>query len=153
MQNARITIHSGDQNFGPYTLEQVNIMLATGQVSGNELAWLEGTPEWQTLQTIPGVVSPPPPRPQSASSSRRRDRDRSESDRQILPAFLLAFFLGAFGVHRFYVGKTGSGIAMLVLTLTVIGAIVTVIWATIDWIMIVCGNFTDVEGRRLTRWN
>jgi TM2 domain-containing membrane protein YozV len=74
------------------------------------------------------------------------------SDRLILPAFLLAFFLGVFGVHRFYVGKTTSAIVMLVLTLTVIGAIVTAIWATIDWIMIVCGAFDDREGRRLTRW-
>jgi len=31
------------------------------------------------------------------------------SDKIILPAFLLAFFFGPFGAHRFYVGKLGPG--------------------------------------------
>ena len=79
-------------------------------------------------------------------------REAGESDRLILPAFLLAFFLGVFGVHRFYVGKTGSGIVMLVLTLTLVGAIVTAIWATVDWILLVCGAFRDGEDRRIVRW-
>ena len=74
------------------------------------------------------------------------------SPRLVLPAFLLAFFVGVFGVHRFYVGTTGSGIAMLLLTITLVGTIITAIWATIDWILIVCGAFTDAEGKRLRRW-
>ena len=32
-------------------------------------------------------------------------------------AYLLWFFLGGFGGHRFYAGKTGSAVAMLVLML------------------------------------
>ena len=79
-------------------------------------------------------------------------RPADESDRLVLPAFLLAFFLGVFGVHRFYVGKTGSGLFMLVLTITVVGAIVTSIWATVDWIIIACGGFRDDQGRLLRRW-
>lgn len=68
------------------------------------------------------------------------------SDKRILPAFLLAFFLGWLGVHRFYVGKIGTGIAMI-LTCGGLG-----IWQLIDWIMIVCGAFTDSEGRKITQW-
>jgi len=74
------------------------------------------------------------------------------SDRKILPAFLFAFFLGPLGVHRFYVGKTGSGIAMVILSITVVGLVVTGIWALIDWIMIVSGNFKDSSGKTLKQW-
>lgn len=140
----RITVRQSDQNYGPYSLEQVNSMLVAGRLAERDLAWVEGTPDWQTLGSIPGVVRVPPPL--------REERPADESECLVLPAFLLAFFLGVFGVHRFYVGKTGSGIVMLVLTLTVIGSIVSGIWALVDWIVIVCGGFRDAEDRRLVRW-
>ena len=54
---------------------------------------------------------------------------------------LLAFFLGGLGVHRFYVGKIGTGILML-LTLGGLG-----IWALIDFIIAICGKFTDSDGK------
>jgi TM2 domain-containing membrane protein YozV len=57
-----------------------------------------------------------------------------------------------FGAHRFYVGKTGSGVAMLLLTLTGVGVLVTGVWHVVDWILIVCGAFRDAEGRRLMVW-
>ncbi len=68
------------------------------------------------------------------------------SEKRILPAFLLCFFLGCFGAHRFYVGKIGTGILQL-LTLGGLG-----IWAVIDWIMIIIGAFTDKQGQKLTEW-
>ena len=70
----------------------------------------------------------------------------SATDKRILPAFLLCFFLGWFGIHRFYVGKTGTGIAQL-LTMGGLG-----IWAFIDLIMILCGAFTDAAGNKITVW-
>ena len=51
-------------------------------------------------------------------------------------AALLAFFLGTLGVHKFYLGRPGAGIAMLLISLTVIGLLVTGIWALIDFIML-----------------
>ena len=141
----RITVHHSAQNYGPYSLDQVNSMLTAGRLSDQDLAWVEGTPDWTRLGNVPGVLRVPPVQVSDV-------RDPDESPRQILPAFLLAFFLGVFGVHRFYVGKTGSGIAMLVLTFTGIGLLITGIWAMVDWIMCACGAFTDAEGRRLTRW-
>jgi len=68
------------------------------------------------------------------------------SEKRILPAFLLCFFLGCFGAHRFYVGKVGTGILQLV-TLGGLG-----IWALIDFIMIIIGSFTDKGGNKLTQW-
>lgn len=70
----------------------------------------------------------------------------SATDKRILPAFLLCFFLGFLGVHRFYVGKIGSGIAQL-LTVGGLG-----IWALIDLIILATGTFTDSEGNKITLW-
>lgn len=69
------------------------------------------------------------------------------SPKSRLAAALLAWFLGVLGIHRFYVGKVGTGILMLV-TLGGLG-----IWALIDFIVILVGSFKDKEGRRLINWS
>ena len=68
------------------------------------------------------------------------------TDKRILPALLLCFFFGVLGVHRFYVGKIGTGILQLV-TLGGLG-----IWVVIDFIMIIVGAFTDKQGKKITQW-
>ncbi|MGO4377655.1 NINE protein [Pseudoduganella sp. RAF53_2] len=70
----------------------------------------------------------------------------SESQKRILPAAILCFFLGFLGVHRFYVGKVGTGILQL-LTLGGFG-----IWALVDFIMIVVGSFRDNDGNLINQW-
>tara|TARA_Y100000817_G_C16860452_1_gene545544 strand:- start:3205 stop:3417 length:213 start_codon:yes stop_codon:yes gene_type:complete len=57
---------------------------------------------------------------------------------------LICFFLGGLGIHRFMVGKVGTGILMF-LTLGGVG-----IWALIDFIMILVGSFTDKDGNKIT---
>jgi hypothetical protein len=59
---------------------------------------------------------------------------------------LLAFFLGVFGVHRFYVGKVQTGLLMLI-TLGGLG-----IWWLADNIMILAGSFRDSEGLLVSNW-
>jgi TM2 domain-containing membrane protein YozV len=63
-----------------------------------------------------------------------------KSERGFVPTLLLAIFLGVFGVHRFFVGKIGTGILQL-LTFGGLG-----IWAMIDTIMIIVGSFKDKNG-------
>ncbi len=67
------------------------------------------------------------------------------SEKERLVALILCFFLGFLGVHRFYVGKVGSGIVQI-LTLGGLG-----IWVLIDLISIFCGAFQDKEGRFLRK--
>ena len=44
-------------------------------------------------------------------------------------AYILLLLLGLIGIHRFYLNRTGSAIAMLILTITGIGLIITFPWA------------------------
>lgn len=68
------------------------------------------------------------------------------SEKNLLVATLLCFFLGTLGVHRFYVGKVGTGIAMI-LTLGGLG-----VWTLVDFIMLLVQAFKDSEGSTL-RWS
>ncbi len=68
------------------------------------------------------------------------------SDKRIVPAAILCFFFGVLGIHRFYVGKMGTGIIQLI-TGGGLG-----IWALIDFIMIIVGSFTDKGGNRIAQW-
>jgi TM2 domain-containing membrane protein YozV len=51
-------------------------------------------------------------------------------------AYILWLFLGWFGGHNFYLGRTGVAITQLILTLTVIGWLITIIWVFVDGFLI-----------------
>jgi predicted Ser/Thr protein kinase len=109
--------------------------------------------------------APPSPNPPAPVSS----------DKGKFPALLLAFFFGVLGAHRFYVGKIWTALAQLF----ALGACVALIiacatldgdwqpalgvilgfsilgcmgWALIDCLLILCGAFTDGQGKRTARW-
>ena len=72
-----------------------------------------------------------------------------------LATLLFCLFLGVFGAHRFYTHKTGSAVAMLLITVLTgwifgFGLCITGIWALVDFIMIACEKFKDAEGKLLT---
>ena len=69
------------------------------------------------------------------------------SQKKRLVAFLLCFFLGPLGIHRFYVGKVGTAILQIVTIAGFFG-----IWILIDLILILMGKFTDKQGAPLTEW-
>ena len=105
-------------------------------------------------------VSPPPPPPPSFQGATAvatvpvwpngkpmlDAAGRPVSDKSRLAAALLCWFLGTLGIHRFYVGKIGTGIIWL-LTGGILG-----IGALIDFIIIVVGSFRDKEERILENW-
>ena len=70
-----------------------------------------------------------------------------DSGRRKWTAFFLCLFLGCLGLHRFYVGKIGTGIVWLLLFVAAPG--LGVLAALMDLILIVMGKFRDKEGRFL----
>lgn len=68
------------------------------------------------------------------------------SDKSRLTLTLLAFFLGIFGVDRFYAGRIGLGIFKLV-TFGGFG-----IWSLIDFIFAITGSMKDQYGRFIDKW-
>jgi TM2 domain-containing membrane protein YozV len=53
-----------------------------------------------------------------------------------LVAYILWFFLGLFGAHNFYLGRTGVAVAQLILSLTIVGMVITIVWALVDAFLI-----------------
>ena len=62
-----------------------------------------------------------------------------------MTTFLLCLFCGGLGIHRYYVGKIGTGI-LYTLTLGLFG-----IGYLVDFIKILCGKFTDKNGNYIQR--
>jgi TM2 domain-containing membrane protein YozV len=68
------------------------------------------------------------------------------SERSRGVALALAAVLGPFGAHRFYVGKTGTGVLMLC-TLGGAG-----LWYLYDLILVASGSFRDADNRLVSLW-
>ena len=68
------------------------------------------------------------------------------SPKSRLATSLLAWYLGWLGIHRFYLGKIGTGILMI-LTFGGLG-----VWAIIDFIVAVTGNMKDKDGKLIRKW-
>jgi TM2 domain-containing membrane protein YozV len=90
----------------------------------------------------------------------RRDRTSPKSR---LTTALLALFLGVFGAHRFYVGKTKTAIVMLCLSIVGVATAWIVIgipfiliisaWVLVDLIYAATGMATDSHGRVISCWS
>lgn len=71
----------------------------------------------------------------------------SLSGKSKMTAGLLGLLLGGFGVHRFYLGNVGIGIAQIAVTLITCGA--GALWGFIEGILILAGEWKDKDGNPL----
>lgn len=62
----------------------------------------------------------------------RGGKENKENQKSMAVAYILWFFFGSLGIHRFYTGRTGSGIAQLILS--IVGWATTVLF--IGWLIL-----------------
>lgn len=107
-------------------------------------------PSPDAAQTPPAIAQPPtaqplPPPPQAAAAAPKSK----------MVAALLGIFVGAFGVHRFYLGYNPIGIAQLVLGVLGfvtcgITTLASAVWGLVEGIMILTGKINkDAAGQPL----
>lgn len=75
-----------------------------------------------------------------------------EESKSKIAAALMAFFLGTFGVHNFYLGYNGKAMTQLLLTILSCGLLsfFTGLWSFIEGILILSGGLDkDASGKKL----
>lgn len=69
----------------------------------------------------PPLASEPPPAPQPPTQTTASSYAKEQTDKKLISG-ILAIFLGALGVHKFYLGYTLEGVIMLVVS--IVGTVV-----------------------------
>ena len=109
---------------GPFTVADLQMQVRAKRLkSSTMIRRTDGNGQWFLATEVPGLFS----------------------EREWLVALLISFFVGWFGIDRFYLGYTGLGILKLI-TFGGCG-----IWYLIDRILIAMGNLNDSDGRALRR--
>ena len=94
-----------------------------------------------TGEAVADYVHPEPEAPAAPAAKTKAPAE----PRNWLVALLLCLFLSGFGIHRFYVGKIGTGILFLIT-----GGLFGIGWL-VDLIKIAVGKFTDKQGQLLVK--
>jgi TM2 domain-containing membrane protein YozV len=58
------------------------------------------------------------------------------NSKSVLVAYILWFFVGLFGGHNFYLKRIGVAVTQLILTITVVGSVITLIRIIVDAFLI-----------------
>lgn len=134
------------KEYGSITIEQMRQWISEGRVNAQTLAQAEGSTEWKPLGTFAEFVAAMPPPVVTSYPSTVPAMDNRKSK---LVAALLGIFLGAWGVHRFYLGYTTIGVIQIVVTICTCG--IGALWGFIEGICIICGASitTDAKGQPL----
>ena len=137
-------IIGGDgRQYGPISVEQLRQWILEGRANAQTLAQPDGATDWKPLASLAEFAA------QLAASAAPPVIASEDTRKSKLIAGLFGILLGGFGIHRFYLGYIGIGVAQIVVTVVTCG--VGAIWGLIEGILILVGSSitTDAEGRTL----
>jgi TM2 domain-containing membrane protein YozV len=149
----RYFLSVGDgKTYGPYTVGELRVFVVQGRVTTASMLCAEGTTAWLPADSVlgplggmpPGSSPPIAPPPPAFGSPPFNPAAKSR-----LAAGLFGVLLGALGIHNFYLGYTGRGIAQLLISILTCGWLAPVawIWGLIEGILIFTGSIaTDAKG-------
>lgn len=101
-----------NEEIGPVSSQVLKQLAKSGSIQPFDLVWKEGMSDWVEAQQIKGLFSGKKyPRPPAI-----RIKNHNAKEKRIT-AGVLAIVLGGVGVHKFYLGKTGEGVIMLLVGL------------------------------------
>ena len=150
----RYWLTQGDgRSYGPYTVEELRRFSSEGRLGPSSMVCREGSAEWVAVATVVGPLGMPPaavppiaPPPPTAFGVQQPVPHPDARSR--VAAGVLGILLGALGVHNFYLGNTGLGLAQLLLSLLSCGWLAPAVWVwgLIEGILILTGS-TKVDAR------
>ncbi|NQU09673.1 NINE protein [bacterium] len=140
-------IGADGHEYGPANAAQLQQWVAEGRANAQSLVQAEGTHSWRPLDSYPelaglaAAVGVPPfiPGAPAVLVPGRKSK---------IAAGLLGILLGGWGVHRFYLGYIGIGIAQIFVTMFTCG--LGALWGFIEGILILTGGINlDANGQPL----
>lgn len=142
------------QQIGPMDLQSVNMALSNGQVGADAMAWYDGLDAWIPISQVEGVrlvaAGRPPPLAYPVAYQNVGYPGvgvHYPGAKSKIGYIVLGLFLGTLGIHNFYAGYTGRGLAQLLIAVflfwTIIAIPIVWIWAIVD----ICTVETDARGR------
>ncbi len=127
----------GAQQLGPAPTSVMLGMIRSGAITASTMVWRDGLAGW-----IPAGVAA------EFAFAFTKAKSYFPDAKSKMAAGLLGVFLGGFGVHRFYLGYVGIGIAQILVTVFTCG--LGWIWGFIEGILILTGTIDrDAEGKLL----
>jgi TM2 domain-containing membrane protein YozV len=153
-------LNINNKKSGPFSAEEVRLYLQKGAIENSTYFWCDGMMEWQTVGSAihlfkpqrqsAQVKQPQYEQPQYQNSQMPMQQGQAQpvmvqpvfmySGKSRVAYILLGLFLGGLGIHNFYAGYAGRGVAQLLLNLflfwTLLVPVAVGVWVILQIIVV-----------------